>query len=457
MAGSEPEPQPEPEEIVPTAETAQGAESVPEPVGVPELALASSPESTPEPEEVVPPAETAPEPESASPPEPEPIPEPEAIVPPAETVADQPPPAEEEPREEPGATAVEPPAVEPVSGASEPAVESPTAEPPSGAVESAPARSAGLPDTAPPPVWGAAGGTGPAPLSGGYTLLRELARGGSGVTYLALDTALRRRVVLKTLRDDLVRHDDLLARFVREIRVTAALEHPNITRLYSWGTRDGVPFMVLEHLEGGTLLELLTMHGAGWNATLFEPLAQVCDGLHYAHSRGVVHRDVKLSNVFVSAAGRGAIFDWGIAHVFAELAGDDRFTDGAPGADAAGRAAASEERFWGTPAYMAPEQARGDFELIGPQTDVFAIGANLFHLATGYPPGDGTPVADLFRARADGDGPRLRDVKPKAPPELDEICARAMAFLPEDRYPSAAALGAEIRDFLAAQAAASEW
>ncbi len=300
-----------------------------------------------------------------------------------------------------------------------------------------------------PPLRPAAGAAPPADgvvLPDGYTLLDELARGPLGVTYLARETARQRPVVIKTLPADLAGRPQALARFRREVLVTASLEeHPNIGRLLLSGTApNGIPFMVLEHLEGTTLFDLLTARGAGWDKALLIPLAEVCSALHHAHFRGVVHRDVKLSNILVTPTGRAVLSDWGIAHAVPP-GGPNPTAPAIPATPAA-------ERFWGTPAYMAPEQARGELDRVGPRSDVFAVGANLLHLATGHDPaGDGS-VQALFRSRGAGEIPRLRDLRPDAPAELDAICTRATAVRPEDRHQSAAALGSAIRTFLAAQA-----
>jgi|GEM_PF-5818200 len=291
----------------------------------------------------------------------------------------------------------------------------------------------------------------PLHLSGGYTLLGQLAQGGMGVVYLARDNVLRRRVVIKALHEHAANQPDIQARFVSEVRITASLQHPNIARVYTCGTRnDGMPFMVMEYLNGASLLVMLNAQGPGWTSTLLDPLAQACDGLHYAHTRGVVHRDAKLANIVVAPTGRAVVLDWGIAKVLDGYEGADEESDG--GADREGFDDAMLTHtgtVMGTPAYMSPEQARGETNNISPQSDIFTLGADLFHLVSGQPPGHGGAVFEMLERLLHGDIPRLRDARPDAPPQLDAICARAMAFRPEDRYPTAAALAADIRAFLA--------
>ncbi len=291
-------------------------------------------------------------------------------------------------------------------------------------------------------------------LTGGYTLLGELARGGMGVLYLARDNALHRQVVIKALHERTAADQYGRARFLQEMQVTASLEHPNIVRLYTHGVRgDGTPFMVMEHLNGVILLRLLTMHGPGWTADFLDPLAQACDGLHYAHLRGIIHRDAKLSNIVVTPTGRAVVLDWGIAKVIGQPETAHGDGTGEESMDIRDLMLTHEGAIVGTAAYMAPEQARGEANAIGPWTDVFTLGANLFHIVSGRPPGWGGNAVDVVARLIHGDIPRLRDVRPDAPPQLDAICARAMAFRPEDRYPTAVAVAAELRAFLATRSA----
>ncbi len=285
-------------------------------------------------------------------------------------------------------------------------------------------------------------------LSGGYTLLSQLARGGMGVLYLARDNALNRQVVIKALHEHAAHDAATRGRFLNEMQITAALEHPNVVRVYTHGTRsDGTPFLVMEHLNGVTLLRMLDVQPPGWSRAMLDPLAQACDGLHYAHTRGIVHRDAKLSNVVVTPGGRSVVLDWGIAKV-----------SGQPDAPAEGDAAEGQGlgepmlthdgAVMGTPAYMSPEQARGDARLVDRRADVYTLGADLFQLVSGRLPVVADGAMEILHRVAVGDIPRLRDVRPDVPPQLDAICTRAMAFRPEDRYPTADALGADIREFL---------
>ena len=277
-----------------------------------------------------------------------------------------------------------------------------------------------------------------------------------GALYLARDNALNRQVVIKALLGNAAHDTSTRARFLNEIRLTASLEHPNIVRVYAHAARsDGTPFLVLEHLNGVTLQRMLDVRPPGWSAELLDPLAQACDGLHYAHTRGVVHRDAKMTNIIVLLDGRAVVLDWGIAKRLgeAEVAAGGEAGNGGRGDPMLTQTGA----VLGTPAYLSPEQARGDLRAIGPRTDVYTLGADLFHLVTGRPPTTGPSVYDMLAQVITGDLPRLRDVRPDAPRRLEQICSRAMAPRPEDRYPTAAELAADIRAFLAEPAPRRGW
>ncbi|MCI0702629.1 MAG: serine/threonine protein kinase [Planctomycetia bacterium] len=288
-------------------------------------------------------------------------------------------------------------------------------------------------------------------LTGGYTVVGQLARGGMGSLFLARDNALNRLVVIKALNPVAASSPSARARFLREVQITAALEHPNIVRVYTHGVRnDGQPFLVMEYLNGATLMRLVDTLGPGWSAELLEPLAQVCDGLHFAHSKGIVHRDAKPTNIIVLPTNRAVLLDWGVAKRIGTTG------EAADETDSHDRSSHPEDvaltqagAVMGTPVYMAPEQARGEANKIGPTTDVFAIGAGLFHLVTGRPALADMAAFDIISRLCSGDIPRLRDKRPDVPLQLDAICAKAMAFRPENRYTTAAALAADIRAFLA--------
>lgn len=256
---------------------------------------------------------------------------------------------------------------------------------------------------------------------------RTLGEGGMGIVHLAEQTSMGRRVAVKTLKAE---HRDPTSsmRLVREAWITGALEHPNIMPVYDVAVdASGTPQVVLKRIEGVDWATLLAspdqLRGRAdgdaeeWN---LRTLVEVCNALHFAHDRGVIHRDLKPENVMIGAFGEVYVVDWGIA---VSLREDEnprlpRVTE------ATGLA--------GTPLYMAPEMVRGDTSLLSVRTDVYLLGSVLFELITGRPPHEGPTLLSIF-AQALSSPPEI----PKTVPgEIADICRRAMARDPADRYAS---------------------
>jgi serine/threonine protein kinase len=287
----------------------------------------------------------------------------------------------------------------------------------------------------------------------GYTVQQVIGLGAFGRVLLARDNALDRLVAIKEFGREFTGVAG--RRFLREMQALAALQHPNIVTVYTYGLHSGSdrPFLVMEYVEGRDLAdEVRGFYDAGGYlgrptpafARLLNGLAQACDAAHYAHSRGIVHRDPKPHNILLRADGTAKLIDFGLVKLIGGAADEpDSAADG-PTPDASLTMAG---QILGTPAYMAPEQIANP-ERVGPATDIFVLGAGLFFVLTGRPPGDG-PIPELLTRLARGQIPRPRDVRPDVPAELDAICARAMAFRPEDRYPTAAALADDLRMWLA--------
>ena len=274
-----------------------------------------------------------------------------------------------------------------------------------------------------------------------YEQIREHARGGLGRIVRAVDRRLGRTVAVK----ELLRRDDWHeARFVREALITARLEHPGIVPVHEAGRwPNGDPYYVMKLVEGRTLKELMASHGVRERLGLLQHVIAVADAVGYAHSEGVIHRDVKPSNVIVGSFGETIVVDWGLAR-------DCKHDVPEPPAElllAAGSGSVStiSGKIVGTPAYMAPEQARG--EIVDVRADVYAIGAVLYELLAGKSPhADETPRAMLDRVIAGPPVP-LCDVAPAVPSELADIVAKAMAREPADRYANATLLAEDLRRF----------
>ncbi|MEO8701392.1 MAG: protein kinase [Kofleriaceae bacterium] len=281
-----------------------------------------------------------------------------------------------------------------------------------------------------------------------YTVTEELGRGGMGRVVAATDSALARGVAIKQSLSD--RAEDL-ARFEREVRITAKLEHPSITPIYDAG-RDssGHPYYVMRRLQGQPLSDLVTRAKTQRDRLALVPnVVAAVDAAAFAHARRIIHRDIKPWNILVGDYGETLLIDWGLAR---ELdAADDvpaSDADQAPG-DALTRAG----RAYGTPGYMAPEQARG--EPVDERIDVYALGATLLHVLSGVTPYDGSSATEWIQRASKGVTPKLELIGPEVPRELVAIVAKAMANVKTERYRDASELATDLRAFLAGQLVAA--
>ncbi|HEV3418078.1 MAG TPA: protein kinase, partial [Pirellulales bacterium] len=262
-----------------------------------------------------------------------------------------------------------------------------------------------------------------------YEILGELGRGGMGVVYKVRQRNLGRIVALKTLIAGTDSDAELLSRFQAEARAVAALQHPNIVQIHEVGQWNGLPYLLLEFMPGGSLADTVRSDPlpAREAARIVEILARA---IHFAHSRGIVHRDLKPANVLLSEDGTPKITDFGLAkqlHV--------------PGQTQTGA-------ILGTPSYMAPEQAGGVMKTVGPPCDVYSLGAILYELVTRRPPFRGQDaVATILQVLADDPiSPRL--MFPTIPRDLETIVLKCLEKSPRRRYESAAALADDLARFL---------
>jgi serine/threonine-protein kinase len=292
-----------------------------------------------------------------------------------------------------------------------------------------------------------------------YTLTRLHATGGIGRVWVARDADLNRDVALKELRPERAGNPAAAFRFLREAQVTGQLEHPGVVPVYELArrTEDGQPFYAMRFVHGRTLTDALRAYHrkrqqgehnpVEWLA-LLNAFAAVCDAVAYAHSRGVVHRDLKGQNVALGDFGEVVVLDWG----FAKLAGDRGIEPEAQPVivNAAGEVDVTVQgQVVGTPAYMAPEQAEGRLDRIDRRTDVYGLGAMMYEVLTGRAPFTGASTEEVLQRIRVEEPERPRKVAGGVPAALEAICLKALAKRPADRYATAGELGQEVRRWLA--------
>ncbi len=310
-----------------------------------------------------------------------------------------------------------------------------------------------------------------------YEDIDQLGIGGMGEVRRVLDRHLNRPVAMKIIRPSLVYSPESMARFLEEAQIAAQLEHPSIVPVHEAGRLgDGRLYFTMKEVHGRTLDAVVTaVHAAstddrwgvtndGWSLRrLVDAFSRVCSAMSYAHARGVIHRDLKPDNVMVGAFGEVLVLDWGLGKVLLQPPRPVLAAEAGPRVVTE----RSESDLYrtqagdvgGTPAFMPPEQARGEVAELGPRSDVYALGAILYYVLAGQAPYPVGTVARLLRAQQAGPpeppGPIVGDQQPVAsglgraiPADLWAICTRALSFDPTDRYPDAAALAEEVGQWL---------
>ena len=283
-------------------------------------------------------------------------------------------------------------------------------------------------------------------LASGLVDEGEIGRGGTATVRRAMDPRLRRRVAVKTLSDDLAANPRALRDFIQEAEITAQLEHPNIIPIHELAVGPARASFSMRLIRGQTLLQAIN----AWSSLpddaealyrILNVFLRVCDAVAFAHSRGVIHGDIKPANVMVGSYGEVYLVDWGIASLIPTSTGEE------PVSVSSERHTRSGVR--GTPAFMAPEQAKGVLEAIDERTDVFGLGALLYFILCGRPPFDGTTSGEtLTRARAGLYPDPERSERGKTMPALCRIVRRAMAPNAADRHASVVELQEDVRGFL---------
>ncbi|MEM8945500.1 MAG: protein kinase [Planctomycetota bacterium] len=294
-----------------------------------------------------------------------------------------------------------------------------------------------------------------------FKILRLHQKGGLGRVSIALDEELNREIALKEI---LASHADNLenrTRFIREAEITGALQHPGVVPVYSLGKfADGRPYYAMRFIRGMNLQDALQdYHKLETDAAekqlrfrqLLGSFVDVCDAIEYAHSRGVIHRDLKPSNVMLGDYGETLVVDWGLAKSLGDgFETEDSMVVPVTTSESASSTQTLVGRVVGTPSFMSPEQAAGRLDALGPCSDIYSLGATLYHLATGKVPFQGTEEVVLANVQT-GRFAQPREVNPSVPKALASVILKAMSRQSSERYQSARELAEDIERYLAGE------
>jgi serine/threonine-protein kinase len=267
-------------------------------------------------------------------------------------------------------------------------------------------------------------------LFGDYEILSEIARGGMGVVFKARQLKLDRIVALKMILSGELATEETVSRFYTEAKAAATLDHPGIVPVYEIGENDGKHFFAMGYVEGKSLAEQIRIAPM----TIREAAMLMCkiaQAVSYAHERGIIHRDLKPANILLDTKGEPRVSDFGLARNVNQDNGVTKTGD-----------------VMGTPSYMPPEQALGETSNIGVRSDVYSLGAILYHLVTGRPPYQAaTPLETLLQV-VEQDPLNVRQLNKAVDPELSAICMKCLEKEPIDRYESAGKLADDLQRYL---------
>lgn len=268
-----------------------------------------------------------------------------------------------------------------------------------------------------------------------YRIIEQLGQGGQATAYKATDTRLDRLVVIKILLPELSSSENARRRFEREARLASALDHPNICAIYDIGENDGMFYIVMPYAEGRTLKQVIS----GRPLEILSALSiavQVADAIASAHSRGIVHRDIKPNNIVVSDQGQVKVLDFGLAKM---LSTEDAVSDFDKSMTEIGVP-------YGTLGYGSPEQAAG--ERVDHRTDIFSLGVVLYEMITGRQPFTGRNRIEILNAVINDEPEPVNDENPNAPPQLQMILSRALAKKPRERFGTMAEMRDELKNLI---------
>jgi tRNA A-37 threonylcarbamoyl transferase component Bud32 len=262
-----------------------------------------------------------------------------------------------------------------------------------------------------------------------YEVEEEIARGGMGVVYRARHLRLNRPTAIKMILGGKYQDTTARVRFLIEAEAVAALDHPNVVRVYESGTHESLPFFAMEFVGGGTLANKLNRDGKPAPLAAADLLVKLAEAIASAHAKGVVHRDLKPSNVLLTEAGEPKVTDFGLA----KFGQSEMTVTGA---------------IMGTPSYMAPEQAAGRSRAVGTHSDVYALGAILYELLTGRPPFKGESASETIQHVLTREPDRPRAIDAAVPRDLETICLKCLEKQPPKRYPTAQSLADDLNRYL---------
>ena len=265
---------------------------------------------------------------------------------------------------------------------------------------------------------------------GDYELLEEVARGGMGIVYRARHLSLDRIVAVKMLLFGPLSSPEFVKRFRAEASAAASLQHPNIVAIHEVGVHQGEQYFAMDYVEGQSLAKLLA-NGPLPARSAASYLKTIAEAIHYAHERGILHRDLKPSNVLIDASNQPRVTDFGLAR---RLEGDSELT--------------VTGQVLGSPNYMPPEQAMGRRGKVSRRSDVYSLGAMLYHLLTGRPPFVGEGLTDTLEQVLNSEPVSPRLLNPSAPRDLETICLKCLEKEPDKRYATSQALADELGRFL---------
>lgn len=275
---------------------------------------------------------------------------------------------------------------------------------------------------------------------GKYKLLEGLGRGGMGSVFKAEQPALKRVVALKVMSRELIQRPGALARFQREMRAAGALNHPNIVVAHDADSVGDTHFLVMECVNGYNLKEWIEHYGQMPIDWASDVIRQTALGLQHAHEQGMVHRDIKPSNLIIATEESSGlpivkILDMGLAKFASGGQSSNTNWDGLETVSTAEGSLTMTGQIIGSPNYIAPEQAE---DALGAdiRSDIYGLGTVFFEMLTGHLPFNGTNILEILRAKLEHEAPRVSDLRPEIPPELDDIVAHMLARIPDDRFQS---------------------